>query len=78
MAAILSALVAVSLLIGFARIVYELRAGKFLARGWKGKVYAARDQNSKLYWIYMVLEILVALLVTYVFVTNSFRVFGKR
>ena len=73
----LCGLIAVSLLFGFARIVYELRGGKFFARGWKGKVYAARDQNPKLYWMYMVLEIFVALFVTYVFVTNLFRVFGK-
>jgi len=41
MAAIVYGLIAVSLLFGFARIVYELRTGNFFARVWKGKVYDA-------------------------------------
>jgi hypothetical protein len=73
---IASALVAMALLFGFVRIIYELTTGKFFGRGWK--VYATRGQNPRLYWTSMSLEILGALLVTYVFVMNWFRVFGKR
>jgi hypothetical protein len=78
MFAIVYGLVAVALLLGFVRIVCELRTGKFFARGWKGRAYATREQNPVLYWSSMILEILVALLVTYVFVMNWFRVLSKR
>ena len=78
MPTIVFGLVAVSLVFGFARIFYELRTGKFFVSGWKGKVYATRENNPKLYWSSMILEILVALLVTSIFVMNWFRIFGKR
>jgi hypothetical protein len=76
MVMIVHGLVVVALLFGLARIVYELGTGKFFGRGWK--VYATRDQNPRLYWTSMILEILGALLVTSVFVMNWFRVFSKR
>ena len=78
MFAIVYGLVAVALLLGFVRIVCELRTGKFFARGWKGRAYSTREHNPVLYWSSMILEILVALLVTYVFLMNWFRVFSKR
>ena len=78
MSAIVYGLVAVALLVGFVRIFSELRTGKFLARGWKGRAYLTREQNPRSYWISMTLEILVALLVTYVFLMNLFRVLSKR
>ena len=69
-------LVAVALLLGFARIFYELITGKFFGRRWK--VYATRDHNPKLYWSSMILEILAAVLVTSVFVTNCLKELAKR
>lgn len=69
-------LVAVALLLGFVRIAYELRTGKFFVRGWK--VYATRDQNPRLYWTSMILEIAGALLVTSIFVRNWFTYLSKR
>ncbi len=75
MLTIVYGLVVVALLFGLARIVYELTTGKFFGRGWK--VYATRDQNPRLYWTSMILEILGALLVTYVFAMNWFRVFKR-
>lgn len=78
MFAIVYGLVTVALLVGFFRIVCELRTGKFFARGWKGRAYATREHNPVLYWSSMILEILVALLVTYVFVMNLFRALSKR
>lgn len=71
MFAIVNGLVALALLLGFARIGYELTTGKFLGRGWK--VYATRKQNPRLYWISISLEILGALLVSSVVVTNWFK-----
>lgn len=61
-------LVGLALLLGFVRIVYELTTGKFFGRGWK--VYATREQNPRLYWTSMSLEILGALLVTSIVVMN--------
>ena len=61
-------LIVTSLLVGFVRIVYELLTGKCFGRGWK--VYASRDQNPRLYWITMSVEILGALLVASITVMN--------
>jgi hypothetical protein len=77
MFAIVYGLVAVALLLGFVRIVCELRTGKFFARGWKGRAYATREYNPVSYWSSMILEILVALLVTYVFIVNLLRMLSK-
>jgi hypothetical protein len=49
----------VALLVG--EIVYELRTGKLLARGWK--VYAKREDNPMLFWSSVALEIFVALII---------------
>jgi len=76
MPTIVFGLVAVALLVGFTRIVYELKTGKFFGRSWK--VYATREHNPRLYWSSMILEILVAMLVTSIVVMNWFRVFSKR
>jgi hypothetical protein len=78
MFAIVYGLVAVALLLGFVRIVCELRTGKFFAGGWKGRAHSTPEDNPVLYWSSMILEILVALLVAYVFVMNLFRVLSKR
>ena len=75
MPTIVFGLVAVAVLVGFARMVYELKTGKFFARGWK--VHKTREQNSRLYWTSMILEIFVALFVTTIFLMNWFRVLGK-
>jgi len=76
MPVIVYGVIAVALLLGIARIAYELRTGKFFARGWK--VYATREHNPRLYWSSMIIKILVALLVTSVFVRNCFREFSNR
>jgi hypothetical protein len=68
MPTVILGLIVVALLVGFGRIVYELITGKFFGRGWK--VYASRNQNPRLYWISMSLEILGALLVTSIIVMN--------
>lgn len=67
MTTVILGLIVMSLLVGFGRI-YELLTGKCFGRGWK--VYASRDQNPRLYWITMSLEILGALLVTSIVVMN--------
>ena len=71
-------LVAVALSLGFYRIVRELRTGQFFARGWKGRVIAKREHNPMLYWSSTILEILVALFVTSIFVRNWFTYLSKR
>ena len=78
MFAIVYALVAVALLVGFVRIVRELRTGQFFVSGWKGRAIATRENNPILYWLYMTLEILVAALITSVFVTNCLKELDKR
>ena len=49
----------IALLVG--EIVYEIRTGKLLARGWK--VFAKRDQNPMFFWSSVTLQIFVALVV---------------
>ena len=49
----------IALLVG--EIIYELRTGKLLARGWK--VYAKREDNPMLFWSSVTLQIFVALFV---------------
>ena len=50
----------IALLVG--EIIYELRTGKLLARGWK--VYAKREDNPMLFWSSVALQIFVALFIT--------------
>lgn len=76
MVAIVYGLVAVALLVGFFRIVSELRTGQIL--GWKGKTIVMREHNPMLYWSGMILEILVSVLVTSVFVTNCLKELARR
>lgn len=78
MFAILYGLIAVALLLGFFRIFCELRTGQIFARGWKGRAHATREHNPILYWSRMILEILVAVVVTSVFVTNCLKELGRR
>ena len=49
----------IALMVG--EVVYEIRTGKLLARGWK--VYAKREQNPMLFWSSVTLQIFVALFV---------------
>ena len=67
--------VVVALLAGFARIIYELKTGKFFTRG--RKVYTTRGQNPRLYWTSMILEIFGALLVTSVIAMTWIKEFRK-
>ena len=77
MSTIVFGLIAVALLASFTRIAYELRTGKFFIRGSKGKVYAARAQNPRLYWTSIIREILAALFVTSIVGMNWFTYSSK-
>jgi len=59
MPAMIVGILIIAVLVG--EIVYELRTGKLLARGWK--VYAKREHNPMLFWSSVTLQMFVALFV---------------
>ena len=74
MPAMVIALFLFALLLG--EVVYELRTGKLLARGWK--VFARREDNPMLYWSSMALKIVMTLFVAFVVAAVVVEVLSKR